>query len=56
MEIKSLGVVGAGIMGHGIAQVAIQSGLGVMLLDVDERILQQARARIETGLATCAMP
>jgi 3-hydroxybutyryl-CoA dehydrogenase len=50
MEIKSLGVVGAGIMGHGIAQVAIQSGLRVMLLDVDERSLQQARARIETGL------
>ena len=50
MEIKSLGVVGAGIMGHGIAQVAIQSGLKVMLLDLEERLLQQARARIESGL------
>ena len=50
MEIKTLGVVGAGIMGHGIAQVALQNGLRVLLLDVEERILQHARARIENGL------
>ncbi len=50
MEIKTLGVVGAGTMGHGIAQVAVQSGLRVILRDVEERMVQQARARIEKGL------
>jgi 3-hydroxybutyryl-CoA dehydrogenase len=50
MEIKTLGVVGAGTMGHGIAQVALQSGLRVILRDLDDRILQQARSRIDKGL------
>ena len=49
MEIRTVGVVGAGTMGHGIAQVAIQNGLRVVLRDVEDRILQQARARIERG-------
>ena len=50
MEIKTIGVVGAGTMGHGIAQVAIQNGFRVLLRDVEDRILQQARARIDKGL------
>ena len=50
MEIKTLGVVGAGTMGHGIAQVAIQNGFRVLLRDVEDRLLQQARARIDKGL------
>ena len=49
MEIRTVGVVGAGTMGHGIAQVALQGGVRVALRDVEERILQQARARIEKG-------
>ncbi len=49
MEIRTLGVVGAGTMGHGIAQVALQSGLCVVLRDIEDRILQQARTRIERG-------
>jgi 3-hydroxybutyryl-CoA dehydrogenase len=49
MDIRTVGVVGAGTMGHGIAQVALQGGLRVILRDVEERILQQARARIEKG-------
>jgi len=50
MEIKTIGVVGAGTVGHGIAQVAVQNGFRVMLRDLDDRILQQARSRIEHGL------
>jgi 3-hydroxybutyryl-CoA dehydrogenase len=37
-------------MGHGIAQVAIQSGFRVTLRDVEDRFLQHARARIDTAL------
>jgi 3-hydroxybutyryl-CoA dehydrogenase len=50
MEIKTLGVVGAGTVGHGIAQVGVQAGFRVLLRDLDDRILQQARERIDKGL------
>jgi 3-hydroxybutyryl-CoA dehydrogenase len=50
MEIRVLGVVGAGTMGQGIAQVALQSGFRVILRDLDDRILQHGRSRIEKGL------
>jgi 3-hydroxybutyryl-CoA dehydrogenase len=39
MEIKKVGVIGAGLMGSGIAQVAAQSGLEVNLMDTQNRFL-----------------
>ncbi|MBI4840366.1 MAG: 3-hydroxybutyryl-CoA dehydrogenase [candidate division NC10 bacterium] len=48
--MKTIGVVGAGTMGQGIAQVAIQNGFRVILRDLEDRLLQHARARIEKGL------
>ncbi len=51
MEIKKLGVVGAGTMGHGIAQVGIQSGFEVTLVDVAPAALARGTAAIEKGLA-----
>ncbi len=36
-------------MGHGIAQVALQNGFRVILRDLEDRILSQARRRIEKG-------
>ncbi len=50
MEIKTIGVVGAGTMGHGIAQVAVQNGFRIILRDVEDRLLQHARVRIDKGL------
>ena len=49
-EIDSLGVVGAGTMGHGIAQVAAQAGLGVVLVDVVPEALERGLAGIGKGL------
>ena len=49
-EINSLGVVGAGTMGHGIAQVAAQAGLDVVLVDVVPEALQRGLAGIGKGL------
>lgn len=50
MDIKTIGVVGAGQMGSGIAQVALTSGFKVLLNDVSDAILAKSRAGIEKGL------
>lgn len=44
--ITHIGVVGAGAMGRGIAQLAVQSGLTVTLLDQMPAALEQAREQI----------
>ncbi len=48
--IERLGVVGAGQMGLGIAHVAAQSGLTVVMLDVAEAALQKATATIAKNM------
>ncbi len=50
MEIRTIGVIGGGQMGSGIAQVCLLSGLNVTLNDVSDEILGKSRARIEKGL------
>jgi 3-hydroxybutyryl-CoA dehydrogenase len=50
-QIKKIGVIGAGTMGHGIAQVAAQSGLLVTLVDVVPEALERGVDRIGKGLA-----
>jgi 3-hydroxybutyryl-CoA dehydrogenase len=50
MEIKRIGVIGAGLMGAGIAQVAAQSGFDVNLNDVEERFIQNGLKIIEKNL------
>ena len=49
-SIHTIGVVGAGTMGHGIAQVAAQSGYQVMLVDAVPAALERGRAQIGKGL------
>ncbi|MBZ5560608.1 MAG: 3-hydroxybutyryl-CoA dehydrogenase [Acidobacteriia bacterium] len=49
--IKTVGVVGAGTMGNGIAQVFAQSGFDVCLVDVAPVMLDRARATMEKSLA-----
>ncbi|MCI0371356.1 MAG: 3-hydroxybutyryl-CoA dehydrogenase [candidate division NC10 bacterium] len=51
MEIRTLGIVGGGTMGAGIAQVALQAGYGVLLRDMSEGILEVARGKVAGGLA-----
>ena len=50
LSIESIGVVGAGTMGRGIAQVAVQSGFAVCLVDVDPGALERGVAGVEKGL------
>jgi 3-hydroxybutyryl-CoA dehydrogenase len=49
-DIKTVGVVGAGTMGHGIAQVLLRSGYAVLLQDVSDKILQKGAERVLRGL------
>jgi 3-hydroxybutyryl-CoA dehydrogenase len=49
-EIHRISVVGAGLMGHGIAQTFIMAGYPVMLYDIDRSILERATANIEQNL------
>ena len=48
--IKTVGVIGAGTMGNGIAQVFAQSGFTVTLVDVAQPMLDRARVTIEKSL------
>ena len=50
MEIKKVGVVGCGLMGHGIAQVAAQSGYDVVVREVDQAALDKGLGKIEKQL------
>jgi len=50
-QIRTVGVVGSGSMGNGIAQVFAQTGFGVQLVDVSQPALDKARASIEKSLA-----
>jgi len=49
-EIKTIGVVGAGTMGSGIAHVFARAGFQVLLCDVEQRFLDRAMGQIRTSL------
>ncbi len=51
MQIKRVGVAGAGTMGNGIAHVFARSGYAVMLYDVEQRFLDRALEAIKKNLA-----
>ena len=50
MEVRKIGVVGAGQMGSGIAQVAAQAGFEVVLVDVAESFLERGLKAIQRSL------
>lgn len=49
-EIERVGVVGAGLMGAGIAEVSIRAGRDVIVSEVDEQAAESGRARIQKSL------
>jgi 3-hydroxybutyryl-CoA dehydrogenase len=51
MTIRRIGVIGAGTMGNGIAQVFAQAGFDVSLQDVSPAALERARATIDKSLS-----
>jgi 3-hydroxybutyryl-CoA dehydrogenase len=51
MEIKKIGVVGAGTMGNGIAQIAAQIGCSVVMRDVEDRFVDNGLKSINRFLS-----
>jgi 3-hydroxybutyryl-CoA dehydrogenase len=51
MEIKKIGVVGAGAMGNGIAQVAAQIGCDVVMRDIEMRFVEGGMKNIDRFLS-----
>jgi 3-hydroxybutyryl-CoA dehydrogenase len=49
-QIDRVGVLGAGLMGHGLAQVAAQAGYAVVVREVDEQTLKKGIGKIEKQL------
>ncbi|MEM0233010.1 MAG: 3-hydroxyacyl-CoA dehydrogenase [Candidatus Nezhaarchaeales archaeon] len=50
-RIKKVAVIGAGVMGHGIAQVLATSGYQVALVDISQELLQKAIEKIKWSLS-----
>lgn len=50
MTIKTIGVIGAGTMGAGIAQVALLAGYNVMLVDLKEEFVERGESYINNGI------
>jgi len=51
MNIKTIGVLGAGVMGNGIAQVAAMSGYNVIMRDIEDRFVEGGLKNIDKFLA-----
>ncbi|HEX2231925.1 MAG TPA: 3-hydroxyacyl-CoA dehydrogenase family protein [Thermoleophilaceae bacterium] len=51
MEIKRVGVLGCGLMGHGIAQVSAQAGYDVVVREIDQGALDKGLGKVEKQLA-----
>jgi len=50
MQIRSIGIIGAGTMGNGIAQVAAGAGFDVILLDINDAALEKGLAALSKSL------
>ena len=51
MDIKKVGVLGCGLMGSGIAQVAATAGFDVVVLEQEQKFLDKGFAGIEKSLS-----
>lgn len=51
MDVRTIGVVGCGLMGSGIAEVAAKSGFQVLVREQNESFLKKGLGRIEQSLA-----
>jgi 3-hydroxybutyryl-CoA dehydrogenase len=50
MAVQKVGVVGCGLMGSGIAQISAEAGYPTVVREVDSRLLEKGKARLEGAL------
>ena len=50
MKIQSVGIIGAGTMGNGIAQVCAVAGLDVVMVDINDAAVQRGLDQISKSL------
>ena len=50
MDISKVGVVGCGLMGSGIAEIAAKSGFDVVVREMNDELLQKGQARIQKSM------
>jgi len=50
MEFQTIGVIGAGVMGRGLAQDLAQHKKNVILIDISEDVLEKAKAEIQNAI------
>lgn len=55
MKFKQIGVIGAGVMGVGVAQTLVQNNHRVVLVDVSDAILEKAHSEIEKNIRFAAL-
>lgn len=55
ISVRKIGVIGAGVMGRGVAQTFAQNGYGVILIDISEEILAKAKEEISNSLRLYTM-
>ena len=51
MDIKTIGIVGCGQMGSGIAEICAKAGFEVMVVEVNDKALSQGLGKIQKSLA-----
>ena len=51
MKIQKIGIIGAGVMGSGIAQKIAQEGIQVVMVDVEDRFVQKGIDNIKKTLS-----
>ncbi|TFG28206.1 MAG: 3-hydroxyacyl-CoA dehydrogenase family protein [Promethearchaeota archaeon] len=49
-EVRNIAIIGAGLMGNGIAQISLMAGYNVMMVDVKQEFIDKGVAAIEDGL------
>ena len=49
-DVKTVSIIGAGLMGHGIAQVFAQAGYNVLLRDIKQEFLSNAVSKMKENL------
>jgi len=54
MKIQRVGVIGCGLMGHGIAQIAAQGGCDVVVVETEQAFLDKGLGRIEKSVKKLA--